>query len=56
MFNEITCMTIEHFLTKDEALEAEHRAIAAEDPKYNVSGGLRPRAAKLRRGSLNAPA
>jgi len=48
-FREIAVVTIQHFATREEALEAENLAIASENPRYNVSGGLRISAMREKR-------
>jgi len=48
-FHEVAVVTIEHFATREEASAAEHSAIASENPRYNVSGGLRISAMREKR-------
>tara|TARA_B100001996_G_scaffold378720_1_gene363323 strand:- start:280 stop:846 length:567 start_codon:yes stop_codon:yes gene_type:complete len=36
-FAEITNITVEHFDTREKALDAEAKAIKTEDPKYNLA-------------------
>jgi len=36
-FNEIKKVTIEHFSTRQDAIEAEKKAIKTENPKYNIA-------------------
>jgi hypothetical protein len=56
-FTEIAVITIEHFATQEEALAAEHTAIARENPRYNVHGGIRVEARRERqRRSRHVPA
>jgi predicted GIY-YIG superfamily endonuclease len=36
-FDEIKVVTIEHFLTRQDAINAEKKAIQNENPKYNIA-------------------
>ena len=40
-FKEMSCLTTEHYDTREEALTAESKAIKEENPKYNIQGKCR---------------
>ena len=40
-FKEMSCLTTEHYDTREEALTAESKAIKEENPKYNIQGKYR---------------
>ena len=42
-FKEMSCLTTEHYDTREEALTAESKAIKEENPKYNIQGKCRNR-------------
>ena len=54
-FKEMSCLTTEHYDTREEALTAESKAIKEENPKYNIQGKYRNKPYRSRkiRGDLD---